>query len=723
MAPVEIFEPVAVTAPHPRFERRPHLRPPKSVVVPAGHEDELSKPPIETNKFYSNLFLGNQDQGVFMIPYVLWWNRGIGDHYGLGISQTSKEQRVYGPDPNQVPAQYFFHPVGIRSMSLSAFEFDKNMRLELSELTQFSVEAHFIPGPAHGRDKVLRVPIVLGTGFITGVYHNLIPRFSSIVGYRSFRQTPGPRNSIQKYVFELNDNTTWVMYASVPEKETFKLTQDDWQTVTALQRVRNVIIQIAKMPPGSEKSYDAHAGMYSIRAQISGTVSGSNGILHLNWSTRQACNSGLLLVFALSHHVASFTSQMEKCALGFTLDSPSKGSMYAYSTKNFYMNETLPTNIQFSPWTSIPGAKMGDYSDKALSAIYKAACTELQQDMNAQTNLNSMYFSGKALDKFAYIVYVAFEILRNPALTHAGLEQLKAAFQVFTTNQQQFPLVYDTTYKGLVSSGSYTTSNALEDFGNTYYNDHHFHYGYFIHAAAIIGYIDKALGGTWVYDNKDYINMLVRDIGNPSDHDPYFPVSRSFDWFHGHSWAKGLFESGDGKDQESTSEDYHHAYGIKLWGKVVGDKSMEARGDMMLAVMKRTFNTYFLLSDDNQVQDQNIKDNRVTGILFENKIDHTTYFSPKIECIQGIHMIPITSISSYIRSPEFVYKEWTSLLANAADKIDDGWKGILYANLALFDPKASFRFFSHPSFNDAWLDGGASKTWYLAYSAGIGGAA
>ena len=45
------------------------------------------------------------------------------------------------------------------------------------------------------------------------------------------------------------------------------------------------------------------------------------------------------------------------------------------------------------------------------------------------------------------------------------------------------------------------------------------------------------------------VNTLVRDASNPSTNDGYFPVSRSFDWYHGHSWAKGLFDSGDGKDQ------------------------------------------------------------------------------------------------------------------------------------------------------------------------------
>ncbi len=55
--------------------------------------------------------------------------------------------------------------------------------------------------------------------------------------------------------------------------------------------------------------------------------------------------------------------------------------------------------------------------------------------------------------------------------------------------------------------------------------------------------------------------MLVRDVANPSAQDNYFPFSRNFDWYHGHSFAKGLFESGDSKDEESSSEDVMFAYG------------------------------------------------------------------------------------------------------------------------------------------------------------------
>lgn len=87
------------------------------------------------------------------------------------------------------------------------------------------------------------------------------------------------------------------------------------------------------------------------------------------------------------------------------------------------------------------------------------------------------------------------------------------------------------------------TGDAGVDFGNTYYNDHHFHYGYHILAAATIGQLDP----DWAKANRDYVNLLVRDVANPSEDDKFFPQWRSFDWYHGHSWAHGLYAAADGK--------------------------------------------------------------------------------------------------------------------------------------------------------------------------------
>lgn len=139
----------------------------------------------------------------------------------------------------------------------------------------------------------------------------------------------------------------------------------------------------------------------------------------------------------------------------------------------------------------------------------------------------------------------------------------------------------------------------------------------------------------------------------------------------------------------------------------------------MLSVMARSLNRYYLYTADNQVQPPNFIGNKVAGILFENKCDHTTYFGAKIEYIQGIHMLPLLPSTKFTRPSKFVNEEWATWFDKGrARKVEGGWKGILHGNLATIDPKAAWEFFTDKSFDPSWLDGGASLTWYLAYSAG-----
>jgi len=240
-------------------------------------------------------------------------------------------------------------------------------------------------------------------------------------------------------------------------------------------------------------------------------------------------------------------------------------------------------------------------------------------------------------------------------------------------------------------------------------------YGYFIYAAAIIGYLDAA----WLPANIPYVNALVRDIVNPTDSDPFFPVSRNFDWYHGHSWAHGLYETFDGKDEESSSEDSMSAYAIKMWGRTIGDSNMEARGNLQLAVTARSLQNYFLYTSDNSIEPADFIGNKVSGIMFENKIDHTTYFGANPEFVQGIHMLPLLPSSTLTRSVIFVQEEWDAYFSNGrADTVTGGWKGVLFANLAIVDAKTSWDLFAVAGFDASWLDGGASRTWYMALAAG-----
>ncbi|THY69040.1 endo-1,3-beta-glucanase [Aureobasidium pullulans] len=641
---------------------------------------------LQTNKFYANFFLGFQASATFTHPYSVAWAKGSGilKSYGLAISHIERSQVAFGPGD---PVQYLINPIGIQSITLSASELNITTQLTMDSLDAFSANVNLLPRV--GAPPAITFPVASGSTY--------------------------------KYQAKLADGTSWNVYVTTSQSgypvNSFTLTG-----VRVLQGAPGFqgFIQVAKVPlsgnTDAETVYDGAAGAYPVAATISGSVSGTAGTYELAW-TKQGVANRTLLMFALPHHVQSLASGT---VTDIKLQTTTKGIATGIVGDSWTLTEpNLPIDIGFAPWSPTHGS-VDKVSAAATRLINEAGESELSQDMGAQSNLNSMYYSGKALAKFAAIIYAVHDVADNATLAISGLEKLKTAFNVFIRNEQILPLVYESSWGGAVSSGTYQTGDSGLDFGNTYYNDHHFHYGYFVYAAAVIGYLDPS----WLDagSNKAWVNMLVRDYSNSVTDDTYFPFSRSFDWYHGHSWAKGLFESGDGKDEESSSEDTLSTYAIKMWGRTINDKSLEARGNLMLAIQARSLHNYFLYTSDNTIQPANFIGNKVSGILFENKIDHVTYFGANPEYVHGIHMIPAGfPFSAYVRTQRFVTEEWNAFFSDGRADVDGGWRGILYGNLATIDPAASYAFFSNPDFDPAYLDGGASLTWYLTYSAALGG--
>lgn len=91
----------------------------------------------------------------------------------------------------------------------------------------------------------------------------------------------------------------------------------------------------------------------------------------------------------------------------------------------------------------VPAGGSATFSAANLKLVASVATSEIAQDMIAQTNLTSMYFSGKALAKFAYVCLTANDVLKDTALTKTCLTKLQSAWKVFANNQQMYKLVYD----------------------------------------------------------------------------------------------------------------------------------------------------------------------------------------------------------------------------------------------------------------------------------------
>src|SRR5690606_38348912 len=66
-------------------------------------------------------------------------------------------------------------------------------------------------------------------------------------------------------------------------------------------------------------------------------------------------------------------------------------------------------------------------------------------------------------------------------------------------------------------------------------NDHHFHYGYFIVAAATLARFDPG----WASDQQygGMVDHLIADANNFDRSDQRYPYLRDFDIYAGHDWA------------------------------------------------------------------------------------------------------------------------------------------------------------------------------------------
>jgi endoglucanase Acf2 len=81
-----------------------HLRP----LGPVGNS------PLQTNKFYANLFLGSQSCPAWTQPYSVWWSQGRGNcqSWGMSITHIDRSGIAFGPQNDLHACNYFFGPIG-----------------------------------------------------------------------------------------------------------------------------------------------------------------------------------------------------------------------------------------------------------------------------------------------------------------------------------------------------------------------------------------------------------------------------------------------------------------------------------------------------------------------------------------------------------------------------------------------------------------------------------
>jgi endo-1,3(4)-beta-glucanase len=382
-----IFQPVETDAPPSVIGSRADHPVPRLGIKPQNS-------PIGTNKFYANFFLGSQTAASWTHPYSVSWSKGGGSSrsWGMSIQHIDANQKVFGPDPSANPVQYFINPIGIQSLVLSACELGASTTLSMDSITAFSANVNLLPNPSAA--PAITFPLVQGMGFVTGIYNGGTPILQTGVFFRSIaKATTNPKSGITKYTVLLEDGKTWLLYAYSLDGKGLSFTVVNNSLAQATSNF-NGIIQIAKNPGGAAESlYDAACGVYSTTANLSGGVNGATGSYTLSFA-KAGITDATLMMFALPHHVESFSQITRSALTTVQLNTTTKGLATAVLADSWTLVESLPTGMGFAPWSPSLGPRKS-YSAAEVAAIHSVAASEVSQNMNQQTNLNSMYFSGK----------------------------------------------------------------------------------------------------------------------------------------------------------------------------------------------------------------------------------------------------------------------------------------------------------------------------------------
>lgn len=126
-------------------------------------------------------------------------------------------------------------------------------------------------------------------------------------------------------------------------------------------------------------------------------------------------------------------------------------------------------------------------------------------------------------------------------------------------------------------------------FSDTELNDHHFHYGYYVVAAATLARFDPA----WADSYGPMVEMLIRDVNSPDRGDAMFPYLRYFNAYSGHDYAAGPAPYDGGNNQESSSEAMNAAYGMIMWGEATGNKAIRDAGVYIYTTQAAAINDYW----------------------------------------------------------------------------------------------------------------------------------
>jgi endoglucanase Acf2 len=315
------------------------------------------------------------------------------------------------------------------------------------------------------------------------------------------------------------------------------------------------------------------------------------------------------------------------------------------------------------------------------------------------------YFGGKSLYR-ATMLYQLAEQLKLTDVAATAKTKIVTQLKMWTEPQgcakrAAFCFVYDDTAKGMVG--------LTPSFGSDEFNDHYFHYGYFLYAAGVMAENDPDL----TKQLAPVMNLLAADIGSAGSNGS-FPDQRNFDAYAGHGWASGTSPFADGNNQESSSEAVNAWNGMALWAKATDNTSLQTEATWMLSTEAQSALDYWTNFDTSEPVYSGFG-HKIVSLNWGGKRDYATWFSPEPAAILGIQLIPMSPVSTYLAG-DAGRIDANVTEASGGGKFDQKFGDYLLMYSALAGQKqASTALATAEKLDDKWIDDGNSRSYMLAW--------
>ena len=306
--------------------------------------------------------------------------------------------------------------------------------------------------------------------------------------------------------------------------------------------------------------YKKYAYVFPTNTTTNWSYNTSNGIVQTDFTVTTETKEGLetnILQGLLPHQWDNLASG-SATPNGYSYDGI-RGEIKTLDGNTFTVENTYKGILPTMPY-------LANYSAGFSPSALDSKIAQIENDGLA--TWTDSYNEGQVMNRLIQTARIADQTgnvsARNKMI--ATIKERLEDWLMYQSGEKAFLFYYNSTWSAMFG---YPAGHGQD----TNINDHHFHWGYFIHAAAFMEQFEPGWAAQW----GDMINLLIRDAASSDRNDTQFPFLRNFSPYAGHCWANGTASFPQGNDQESTSESMQFNSSLIHWGTITENDDIRDR--------------------------------------------------------------------------------------------------------------------------------------------------